>query len=193
MKMSRKSSLAAMVALFLGSAVAVSAQEVPNWKGTMGAGGYVEFSHFAFANTNLDLITQGLSFTYGVNRKLRVGANAGFFVTHRDGDTGGTVTGFSIAPTIQYDLIQKPGGSFYVVSHPLGYDLLSFSGGNSSVWNLDFLTAGVGIEGLISRSVGVWFEGDALRMGITRAADHTEFSIGAIAFPAVRGGLRMYF
>lgn len=175
------------------TALRASADDGANWNKKMGAGGYIGFTHYSVANTETDLTTQGLSFVYGLSPKLRVGANAGLFVTNRGGDTGGTATGFSIAPTAMYDLVGKPGGSFYVVTHALAYDLVKNSGSVSDTWDLDILNAGVGIEALVSHDVGLSLEGDAFRFGVTRALGHTETSISALAFPSIRLFARMYF
>ncbi len=179
--------------LLLLAASPVKAEDGANWNKKLGAGGYVGFAHYSVGDTETDLRTQGLSFTYGLSSKLRVGGNFGVFVTNRGGDTGGTATGFSIAPTLMYDLVQKPGGSLYLVTHSLSYDLVKNSGKSSDVWDLDILNAGVGIEALVSKDVGISLEGDAFRFGMTKAADHTETTVGALAFPAIRMIARMYF
>lgn len=177
------------------SLLASSAKADPgaDWTKKMGAGGYIGFAHYPVNDAELDLITQGVTGVYGINQRLRVGANLGAFVANRGGDTGGTVTGFSIAPTLSYDIVQKPGGSFYAVTHSLSYDLVKNSGSVPDEWNLDIFNAGVGIEALVSRDVGVALEGDVLRFGITRAAKKSETHIGALAFPALRLMARMYF
>jgi hypothetical protein len=170
-----------------------SSVRADDWTKRMGAGGYVGFAHYAVADQDLNLTTQGLSFVYGAKGRIRVGANAGLFVSNRGGDTGGTVTGLSLAPTLSYDVVQKPGGVFYVVTHALSYDLVKNSGNVPDAWNLDIFNAGVGIEGLISHDVGLALEGDAVRFGVTRALRHTETHIGVFAFPSVRFIARMYF
>lgn len=175
------------------AAGAAKAQDGANWTKRMGAGGYLSWAHYPVADTDTTLQTQGLSFVYGLGPKLRVGGNFGLFVSHRGGDTGGTATGFSIAPTVMYDVVTKPGGSLYLVTHSMGFDLVKNSGNSSDVWDLDILNAGAGIEGMISRDVGVSLEGDAFRFGVTKAAGHTETQISALAFPAVRLMARMYF
>lgn len=185
--------LSLIVLSLLAVASVARAADGVDWNKKMGAGGYVAFAHYPIADTEQDLTTQGVSFVYGVNGRLRLGANAGVFVSNRGGDTGGTTTGFSIAPTASYDLVQKAGGAFYVVTHSLAYDLIKNSGNNPDTWNLDILNAGLGLEAVVSNNVGVAFEGDVLRFGMTRALQHTETHVGALAFPQIRVAVRMYF
>lgn len=177
----------------LALATAANAQDGTDWSKKTGVGGYVSWAHYPVADSETELTTQGLSLVYGLNPKLRAGANLGFFVSNRGGDTGGDITGFSIAPAASYDLVRKPGGSVYAVTHALAFDMVKNSGSMPDVWNLDILNAGVGIEALASRDVGIALEGDAFRFGMTRALGHTETTISALAFPAVRLIARMYF
>lgn len=171
----------------------VPAAHAVDWSKKFGAGAFVGWSHYSVNDTAVDLRTQGLSFSYGLKPKLRLGANLGLSVAHRGGDTGGTVTGVSVAPSVSYDLVQKQGGVLYVVGRTLAYDLVKNSGNNPDEWNLDFVNAGLGIEALVSNDVGIAFEGDVMRFGVTRAARETETSVGFLAFPSVRLLARLYF
>jgi hypothetical protein len=169
------------------------APESSSTSGDNSLGGFIDFSHYAIADQEADITTQGVTYLRSLSPRVRVGGNLGVFVSHRSGDTGGTVLGFSVSPAASYDLITKPGGRFYAVTHSLGFDMVHGSGNTPDVWNLNILNAGLGIEALVSRDVGVSLEGDVFNLGMTQALSNSELTVSGIAFPTVRLAIRMYY
>ncbi|MDE2291648.1 MAG: hypothetical protein KGL53_06165, partial [Elusimicrobia bacterium] len=140
-----------LVAVFFFAALTAArpaaAQE--GWKGLKGVGGYVSNTNFATSGGQLQLMTQGATFLYGVTQNLRVGGELGALVADTGGgkdNGGGTNYGFSVGPAADYDVVRRNTVSLYALSRPLNATIL---GGNNDVqtrWNLSFISAGLGLE-----------------------------------------------